>query len=678
MEHAQTFHGFPVCLKCGCFYKNVNLFEKHLNVAHEKVQCGFHNCLVTFYASDEIQHLTSVHGYPHCGVCHTTSKGVKWYMKHIMVCQDPLVQCGLCDDVPMPKSELRNHVVLKHGFPSCPKCLVVIGDNQSNFITHVAMCKIDTDKLHTCLACNMVFETRYMYNSHVSGECVPTGSVALSYDAYAKLVHGMPITMVYGNTRMRAVWDMSAYCPSLIPVRQLTGGIPLKMESEKEVMDREAPTDDGFGGLRSGPYEFDEDPRIFQKGIFSVVHPVGSTGGKGMSSMAWLFRLMGTPWEIGGAKSRALLPDHRLCLMDYFRQRPACDVWIYLISRFDKYRRTVDEINEVKGLMTSCELPLGVAVQYRDMEFVRVFCENIRLLTEKSRLKVTYETTGGNDRRCVVEEVTQLSGKRKRGVFLKTNLPVPIPVMPFDAVPSGPSGPLEPLEPLEPLVDIETLGVSGVSGPPVTLVFGAKEALAVWGLSEKYDVLEQQIETGAVTGPATVINARKAALTTAAPQDYARQVFDVVKTRDWFGVCWEVIYMVYRDFVTYFVTTGTFGRLHLFSNFGNEKPSHVQLEELLFRFRPFIVRDLQVPLRAARATALFYGLNDEARLLRCLFLNNLKIDRLQFRALHAYDTDLCRFQAQSVHRSPHRDVKIMKKSDGNYGKPYYVPVRVSA
>jgi len=769
----------------------VNLFEKHLNVPHEKLNCGFPNCLVTFYKSEEIRHLTSAHGYPQCGVCRTTSKGVKWFLKHIMACQDPLVQCGLCSDNhdQMPKSELREHVVTHHGFPSCPKCLILIGDNEANFIQHVSvctvstcglcseqmpkselrehvvtqhgfpscptclilidtheanfirhvsvctvstcglcseqmpksefrehvltqhgfpscpncsisigdnevnfirhvsMCGIRTNKQHTCLVCNMDFETRYLYDSHVSGECVPPGSVSLSYEAYAKLVHGMPLEMVFGNLRMRAVWDLSAYCPSLMPVRQLAGGIPLRMESAKEVTDREASTDNGFGGFRSGPYEFAEDPRIFQKGIFSVVRASAEEtggdaeatgGGSGMSSLAWLFRLMGTPWEVGGNKSRALLPDHRLCLVDYFRKRPACDVWIYLISRFDKYRRTVEEINEVKGLMTSCELPVGVVPQYRDMEFVRVFCENMRLLTEESRFKVTY-TTGNNDRRCVVEEVSQLSGKRKRGVFLEKNLPVKV-ITPVAAV-VGMFGvgcsELFDLEAMDPLVNITTLGVGG-SDPPQSLAIDCKDALKVWGLSERYDVLEHQVDTGAITGPATFINVRVAALTAPAPQVYAKQQFEIVKTRDWFGVCWEVIYMVYRDFVTYFVATRSFGRLRLFSNFANEKPSHVQLEELLFRFRPFIIRDLQVESRAARAEALFYGLNDEARILRCLLLNNLKVDRLRFRALQAHDTNLCQFQAQSVHRFPHRvpDSTSKKSNPFNYGKPYNVPMRV--
>ena len=729
LEHAKTIHGYPVCFKCNCSYKNVNLFEKHLNVPHEKLNCGFPNCLVTFYESEEIRHLTSSHGYPHCGVCRTTSKGVKWFLKHIMSCQDPLVQCGICIEQ-MPKSELREHVVSHHGFPSCPNCSILIGGNEANFVQHVSVCTVSTcvlcndlqmakcelrqhfvtqhgfpncskcsiligdnetnfsrhvstcgirmDKQHTCLECNMNFETRYLYDTHFSGECVPRGSVTLSYEAYAKLVHGMPIEMMYGNLRMRAVWDLSAYCPSLMPIRQLAGGIPLKMESAQEVTDREAPTDNGFNGLRSGPYQFAEDPRIFQKGIFSVVRDTEATNGSGMSSLAWLFRLMGTPWEIGGNKSRALLPDHRLCLVDYFRKRPACDVWIYLISRFDKYRRTVEEINEVKGLMTSCELPVGVARQYRDMEFVRVFCENMRLLTEKSRLKVTY-TTGNNERRCVVEEVFQLSGKRKRGVFLEKNLPVPVitPVANVvGTVGAGFSG-LFDLEAMDPLVNIATLGVGG-SDPPQSLVIDCKDALKVWGLSEKYDVLEHQVDTGAITGPATFINFRVAALTAPAPQMYAKQQFEIVKTRDWFGVCWEVIYMVYRDFVTYFVATRSLGRLRLFSNFANEKPSHVQLEELLFRFRPFIIRDLQVESRAARAEALFYGLNDEARILRCLLSNNLKVDRLRFRALQAHDTNLCQFQAQSVHRFPHKvpDSPSTNKNPFNYGKPYYVPMRV--
>ena len=43
LEHAKTIHGYPVCFKCNSSYKNVNLFENHLNVPHE-LNCGFPIC----------------------------------------------------------------------------------------------------------------------------------------------------------------------------------------------------------------------------------------------------------------------------------------------------------------------------------------------------------------------------------------------------------------------------------------------------------------------------------------------------------------------------------------------------------------------------------------------------------------------------------------------------------
>ena len=148
---------FPLCQVNLC----LSILNSQKERPHEKLNCGFPNCLVTFYASDEIQHLTSVHGYPHCGVCHTTSKGVKWFFKHIMSCQDPLVQCGLCNER-MPKSELREHVVSQHGFPICPYCSILIGDNATNFIRHVAVCTAST-----CGLCNDLQMPKFELREHV-------------------------------------------------------------------------------------------------------------------------------------------------------------------------------------------------------------------------------------------------------------------------------------------------------------------------------------------------------------------------------------------------------------------------------------------------------------------------------------------------------------------------------
>ena len=215
--------------------------------------------------------------------------------------------------------------------------------------------------------------------------------------------------MVCGRSRLRVKWDLSHYVKDLdsLPTPFNRVDFPLLTETKEERIFRQARRGGGDAegkvdesgavtGCEGGPFTLTEDPRIFQQVSTSA------------TSHSWLFQLCGTSWELGGGKTPSLLMNQRLCMMDYFTKRSAYDVWIYLVSRFCKYTKTIYELNEVKGLLTSCELPKGVSCQYRDLDFVRIFSSTATMNAEKERVAVKYGTRGGAQR-SVMTEVSKLA-----------------------------------------------------------------------------------------------------------------------------------------------------------------------------------------------------------------------------------------------------------------------------
>ena len=763
-KHARDVHGFPSCDKClNKRYSNVNLFEQHLNTIHFLERCKYPNCPVEFWPANELDHVTTAHGYPECSTCHISSKSVIFFNKHVVFCTDPETTCKLCNEslpqsgmkthalshgypncphckkiidgkestfmkhvqscgnvtiecclcsITVKKSGVRDHAV-SHGYPECPHCKTIMTSNEFNFYKHVQSCGIQ--KNYSCVDCGDVFASRRLYGLHQDGECVPVGETGLSFMAYAKKLHGSEMDMVCGRSRLRVKWDLSHYvkCLDSLPTPFNRVDFPLLTETKEERIFRQARRGGGDAegkvdesgavtGSEGGPFTLTEDPRIFQQVSTSA------------TSHSWLFQLCGTSWELGGGKTPSLLMNQRLCMMDYFTKRSAYDVWIYLVSRFCKYTKTIYELNEVKGLLTSCELPEGVSCQYRDLDFVNMFSGSVIANTRKDTERVIYGTRKGGVR-GVIKEVSKLTCKRKRVVFLESNLPVELHEAPLKAL-------IHEKLILRPIINFDDFCVDMVPAPACVEISptpacmemspalklrkelweelgiadqleeyenGGNNPLIVKYLSNAYpestfvklltnltnvqtdvrmsgDILDcvQLAETGSPTGPASIVNARRAALYALSPHEYAAHSSPACGDNvAWSELCWEMIYMVYRDFMTYFVETQSFERLRLYSNFMNDIPRFGKLEELMFKFRPFIVRDMKLPGMRFRASVLFYGLQAEYCCLRNLYKTYLRKNRLNESDFEKYDLERLAFLSKSVHRSVYRRRRLRTPFD---------------
>ena len=675
LHHASTKHGYPGCLVCRKISKTVKMFNKHnLGCADPVIVCGL--CSESLPQSEMKEHALT-HGYPECPYCKTVVRGGNEsnFYAHVKSCNQSMgdmIVCSLCagDAVhfgeaprfPCDKRQITEHLVAVHNFKGfeCPHCDMGrasggIFINIFVFMQHISNCEYG--KNYNCLNCCKVFTSRRLYGLHRDGECVPVGEMGLSFMAYAKRLHGSEMNMVCGNSHLKVKWDLSHYVSFLppLPIPAHRAGLPLHMETEEERIFRETRRGGGnaegkidesgaLTGCEGGAFSMSEDPRLFQQ------VPTMST------SHAWLFRLCGTPWELGGGKTSSLMMDQRLCLVDYFTKRSAYDVWIYLVSRFCKYTKTMYEVNEVKGLLTSCELPKGVSCQYRDLDFVRIFSSTATMNAEKERVAVKYGTRGGAQR-SVMTEVSKLACKRKRVVFFETNLPVELPAVDEHDVKTMLQRNINFERYLAPalVTEVETdEGVEDLS-TVVTILANPTTVLTDGDGGVPVDCV-QLAETGSPSGPASIVNAVRAALYALPPHEYASHVFSVCESGEWSEICWEMIYMVYRDFITYFVKTQSFARLRLFSNFTNDSPRFVNLEELLCKFRPFIVRDMKMSSMCNRASALFYCLQAEYCCLRNLFRNGIRTTPLRASNLIEYEENRHGFLTKSVHRSMRRRI----------------------
>jgi hypothetical protein len=327
---------------------------------------------------------------------------------------------------------------------------------------------------------------------------------------------------------------------------------------------------------------------------------------------------------------------------------------------------------------------------------------------ENERVGVKYRTRGGVDR-GVVTEVSKMARKRKRVVFFQSNMPAALVVPPPPVADAAAVQAAAQAKANVTTVDDEPLLIVKIGKKTITYrrmmkfegyfeaepATGSDEAKkestgsdeakegstgsdeAKEGVDTAVTILAnptavscvrmpggvpvdcvQMAVTGSPTGPASIVNAVRAAMYALPPHEHASNassssVCDNVEL--WSETCWEMIYMVYRDFMTYFVETQSFERLRLFSNFTNDSPHFIYLEELLYRFRPFIVRDMNSSA-CARASALFYGLQAEYRCLRGLFQRGIQMNRLCPSDLVKYHTDHDVFISKCVHRSVRRQI----------------------
>jgi len=111
------------------------------------------------------------------------------------------------------------------------------------------------------------------------------------------------------------------------------------------------------------------------------------------------------------------------------------------------------------------------------------------------------------------------------------------------------------------------------------------------------------------------------------PENYATHVFPECDSNEWSETCWEMIYMVYRDFATCLIKTKRFPHLRVYSNLTNDRPSYDNLEDLLVRFKPFLLRDMKLRKKGIsdRAVDLFYGMEAEYTVLRDFAIIGFKI-----------------------------------------------------
>ena len=733
-EHALT-HGYPECPYCKTVVRggNESNFYAHVKSCRGvTVECSL--CLRSLFQFEMKEHALT-HGYPSCPNCKTVVEGGNEsnFYAHVKSCNQSIndvIVCSLCAGnsahfgeaprLPCNKQAITEHLVAVHNFKGfeCPHCDMgrTSGGTFINicvFMQHISNCEYG--KTHNCADCGNVFESTRLYWLHRNGECVPVGETGLSFMAYAKKLHGSEMDMVCGRSRLRVKWDLSHYvkCLDSLPTPFNRVDFPLLTETKEERIFRQARRGGGDAegkvdesgavtGCEGGPFTLTEDPRIFQQVSTSA------------TSHSWLFQLCGTSWELGGGKTPSLLMNQRLCMMDYFTKRSAYDVWIYLVSRFCKYTKTIYELNEVKGLLTSCELPEGVSCQYRDLDFVNMFSGSVIANTRKDTERVIYGTRKGGVR-GVIKEVSKLTCKRKRVVFLESNLPVELHEAPLKAL-------IHEKLILRPIINFDDFCVDMVPAPACVEISptpacmemspalklrkelweelgiadqleeyenGGNNPLIVKYLSNAYpestfvklltnltnvqtdvrmsgDILDcvQLAETGSPTGPASIVNARRAALYALSPHEYAAHSSPACGDNvAWSELCWEMIYMVYRDFMTYFVETQSFERLRLYSNFMNDIPRFGKLEELMFKFRPFIVRDMKLPGMRFRASVLFYGLQAEYCCLRNLYKTYLRKNRLNESDSEKYDLERLAFLSKSVHRSVYRRRRLRTPFD---------------
>jgi hypothetical protein len=120
----------------------------------------------------------------------------------------------------------------------------------------------------------------------------------------------------------------------------------------------------------------------------------------------------------------------------------------------------------------------------------------------------------------------------------------------------------------------------------------------------------------------------------------------------WDTRCWEMMYLVFRDFVLYFVLRQTMPALRLFSNFINDEPTWRDLEQLLKGFARFIIRDQTSCLRQtrARATSLQDALTAEIMMLKNLHKRGSSISYMSCIDILNLDQQRPLLKKQRLHR----------------------------
>lgn len=120
--HCAAAHNYPQCLTCLREIRNINMFEHHLQQAHEMDACSL--CFVLIVKGTFKAHLSECHGYPDCRACGRTGlSNCSHFVAHMQ--SHASVQCMVPGCATMLTSHTRAeeaHYQEVHGFPYCPQC----------------------------------------------------------------------------------------------------------------------------------------------------------------------------------------------------------------------------------------------------------------------------------------------------------------------------------------------------------------------------------------------------------------------------------------------------------------------------------------------------------------------------------------------------------------------------
>lgn len=677
--HSTVVHGFPRCETCAeTTAYNFGNFLTH--VASHELESRCPRCPELVRQKNQTSHAASAHGWPECSVCSKTFDTVPSFYCHVRRCKvsdsedsDDERSCPLCDaSICTDKPLLVRHFTEKHGFAGfwCEKCGMGRGVKNLtslSFVLHVANCL--NGKKYECGECRVTFGSRHRLKEH---HCVPFGTVVATAEEYARRVHGRNEVLHLPGLKLRVEYDLSGYVkglPALLPSAGMTVATSFE-ETSAEAARRER----GHGRK----YKLSEDSRIFVENV---------------STVPWLYRFMGGPWELGDS----LMPDMKLALVHRFKERPSRDVWLFIINRFDRFKSTVAELDEVKRILRVVTLPPGTDPRYRDMEHIRLFSKQIQ--GEAAGILHQVEYVCDNERltsRQVGKELRALErATRKRLNLPVENLPVGSVV---DYVVGGTSsdeasrvlkrarfergettakgravvglGAVERQRATNGrLVAVEALSSrASVTGLSSVAVAGRALHVAADDPCTFLDMCEflEERERAPVSPPtALATGAVATAVATGAVGESASDVYgelklpgtDVEQGSEWDVRFWEMIYTVFRDFVLYFVASKTMKSLKLYSNFINEEPTWRDLEELLRGFGPFIAHDKQGADACVgeRARALEGGLSREVLWLKNLHRHGTSGAHLPCSEVVTVDRQLPRVKRLRLHR--HRKVK---------------------
>ena len=710
-EHSRQNHNFPECEVCSeKFVCNYAVFLRH--VATHEVESKCPRCPALVCQKSLISHAKNVHSFPVCGNCDRDleSSTVPQFYNHLRHCRvdldadsDDDRDCPLCDDsICTDKPLLVQHFMEKHGFQGfwCKKCDT--GKDSGNmttksFLQHVSNCI--NGRQHDCAACGKSFSSRHRLSEH---DCIPFGAAVVPFSEYARRLHGRNAVFRLSPWRLRVEWDMSGYAKGL--PRLMPGPAYTPSTNFEETPEEAARRLKGHGRK----YKLSDDSRVFCEHVGSGV--------------PWLYRLMGTPWELGGS----LMPDMKLALLRRFQERPARDLWLFLVNRLDKFKASIHELNDIKRLLQVVRLPSGTDEQYRDMEHIRMFSQEI----QKSACGMLYEVEYACDDeylspRRVVKELHALQrAKRKHDSLLLNNLPAGLVLNQLlhtlrtntandtassdtatntatntatDTASSDTTNDTASSDSRTPIGDQFATGNITITGTPVVGVnevahqcsFNAQlldfesrtlrtEATCVPHIaSERRDFEVCSTDPCLTFDVDAFFTAREHSSSSSSSSSSSLPAEDPLALM-WFSAtipshlyadvhypaseveqgdlwdtrCWEMMYLVFRDFVLFFVLRQTMPALRLFSNFINDEPTWRDLEQLLKGFARFIIRDQTSCLRqpCARATSLHDALTAEIMMLKNLHKRGSNISYMSCSEILKLDQQRPLLKKQRLHR----------------------------